>query len=124
VIEGVVVDREASVDIEITGSTGSIRTEAVIDTGYNGYLTLPAHIVTILGLAFAGHRSGTLADGSTVVLDVYLGHVIWHERRKEVLIAQAVGMPLIGMSLLDGCRLTIDVVENGNVNIDELSSRT
>ena len=111
-ITGEVIQREAIVAIEVwsSGPTPN-RLDAVIDTGYNGYLTLSAALVATLGLAFAGNRSGTLADGSTVVLDVFLGIVSWHGQRREVLIAQAQGIPLIGMSLLDGSRLTIDVVD-------------
>lgn len=122
-IKGGVIDREATVEIELSASARSpLRIEAVIDTGYSGYLTLPGRLLAGLGLAFAGHRSGTLADGSTVVLDVYLGQLIWHRQQKEVLVAQAAGIPLIGMSLLDGSRLTIDVTDGGMVTIDELSS--
>jgi clan AA aspartic protease len=119
-IKGIVVGREAAVEIELLSPARPVRVEAVIDTGYNGYLTLPANLVTDLGLAFAGYRSGTLADGSTVVLDVYLGQVNWHRQQKEILVAQAAGKPLIGMSLLEGNRLMIDVIEGGSVVIDEL----
>jgi predicted aspartyl protease len=51
---------------------------AVIDTGYNGELTLPDALVDDLQLPFAGYRRGMLADGSIAVLPVYLATVKWH----------------------------------------------
>ena len=76
--------------------------------------------MTALQLPFAGHRRGTLADGSVTRLDVYMATVVWHGQPRDVLISQAAGMPLIGISLLEGSRLTIDVVDGGDVTIDEL----
>ena len=46
---------------------------------------------------------------------------MWHEREREVIVLQADGGPLLGMSLLYGNRVTMDIVENGDVAIDELS---
>jgi predicted aspartyl protease len=71
-IAGKVANREALIELELGHADQTITTAAVIDTGYNGYLTLPSDLITDLGLPFAGYRSGTLADGSTVVLNVYL----------------------------------------------------
>ena len=94
--------------------------EAVVDTGYNGYVTLPGSIVTACQLRFAGHRRGTVADGSVVLLDVYMARVVWHGQEREVLASEVEGEPLVGMSLLYGSRLTVEVIEGGSVAIEEL----
>ena len=119
-IRGRIRNREAIIELEVAGR-GQLpqQIEAVIDTGYNGYLTLPSHLVTVLQLPFAGHRRGTLADGSVTRLDVYLASVVWHGRLKDVLISRTVGTPLIGMSLLEGSRLAMDVVDGGAVTLEE-----
>ena len=120
-IRGIIHNHEAIVELEVSGlGQPTQQIEAVIDTGYNGYLTLPSHLVTSLQLPFVGHRRGTLADGSVARLDAYLATVVWHGQPKDVLISQAAGTPLIGMSLLQGSRLTMDVVDGGDVTIDEL----
>jgi clan AA aspartic protease len=120
-ITGAIRNREAIIGLDVSGP-GPLtqQTEAVIDTGYNGYLTLPPDLVARLQLPFAGHRSGKLADGSITVLNVYLGRVVWHERQKEVLIAEAAGAPLIGMSLLERSHLAMDVIDGADVIIEEL----
>jgi len=120
-IRGTIRNREALVEFEVSGpGQPAQHIEAVIDTGYNGYLTLPSHLVTALKLPFVGHRRGTLADGSVTRLDAYLATVAWHGQTKDVLISQAAGTPLIGMSLLQGSRLTMDVLDGGEVIIEEL----
>ncbi len=123
-IRGTVRNREALIELEVSDPGQPVaKLEAVIDTGYNGYLTLPYDLVTALQLPFAGHRRGTLADGSVTRLDVYLASVVWHGQQKDVLISQAAGTPLVGMSLLAGSRLTMDVSDGGEVTIKALPSR-
>jgi hypothetical protein len=46
--------------------------------------------------------------------------VVWHGLPAEVLILRTTGAPLVGMSLLDGNRITMDVVDGGDVTIDRL----
>lgn len=94
--------------------------EAIIDTGFTGFLTLPWDVVTALGLSLVGNRRATLGDGSVVVLDLYLATVLWHEQEREVLVLQAEGGALVGMSLLYGSRVVLDVVEGGEVTIATL----
>lgn len=114
-------DREATIDIDVSGpSQQPQRTEVVIDTGFNGYLTLPKKRIHDLRLPFVGNRRATLGDGNVVVLDVYLATVSWHGHEREVLALQSDGGPLIGMSLLAGSRVTLDVADGGAVRIDEL----
>lgn len=117
----VTASREAVIELEIVSSDQKIeRVEAVIDTGFNGYLTLPGDLVNRLNLQLAGNRRATLGDGNTVVLDVYLAKVIWHGREREVLVLQAEGGPLVGMSLLYGNRVILTIVSGGDVIIDPI----
>ena len=115
-------DREATVDLEILGSNRQQqRVVAVVDTGFNGSLTLPGDVIGGLELPLVGNRRATLGDGSIVALEAYLAKVLWHELEREVLVLQAEGGPLLGMSLLYGNRVILNVVENGDVEIEVLS---
>lgn len=67
-----------------------------------------------------GNRRATLGDGSMVVLDLYLATVSWHVQEREVLVLQAEGGALVGMSLLYGSRVVLDVVDGGEVTIATL----
>ncbi len=115
-------DREAVVRLEVLGSDGQRQgIEVVIDTVSKGSLTLPAHMIAVLELPLVGQRRATLADGSQIVLDMYLARMLWHEgREREVLILQAEGGPLVGMELLHSNRVVINVVDEGEVIIDAM----
>ena len=115
-------NREAIIELEIVRSNRRNETiEAVIDTGFDGYLTLPRNIVKRLKLQPAGNRRATLGDGNTVVLDVYLAKVLWHRNEWEILVLQTEGGPLVGMSLLDRNRVTLVIVTGGAVSITPLA---
>ena len=115
-------NREAVLELEVVGSGRKQATiQAVIDTGFNGYLVLSSNLTDRLELQLAGNRRATLGDGHSVVLDAYLGTVIWHGHERTILVLQADGGPLIGMSLLFGSRVTLDIEDGGNVTIDHLT---
>jgi len=113
--------REAVVQIEVHGPIGtSTSIDGTIDTGFDGELTLPPFVVSELELAFAGGALATLADGTTASLDLFVAAVEWHGARRQVLVVQTDGGALLGMTMLDGSRLVVDVTEGGRVVIQEL----
>ena len=117
----VTANREVVIELEVVGSNQTKgKVEAVMDTGFNGYLVLPSDLVNRFKLQLAGNRRATLGDGNTVVLDGYLANVVWHDQEREILVLQAEGGPLIGMSLLYGNRVTATIVNGGDVTIDPL----
>ena len=122
IIGKVTANREAVIKLEIIGSNQKRENvETIINTGFNGYLTLPNDLINYLKLQLAGSRHVTLGDGNVVVLDMYLAKVLWHGQEREVLILEAEGGPLVGMSLLYGSRVMLEVVDNGDVTIASLS---
>ncbi|MDP9479560.1 MAG: hypothetical protein M3R38_28485 [Actinomycetota bacterium] len=73
--------REAVISLDVggprdRGERSYRRIEAVIDTGFTGYLTLPADVAASLGLSERGSERFILADGSEAVLPVYRGRVL------------------------------------------------
>jgi hypothetical protein len=58
--------------------------------------------------------------GSVVVLPVFLGAVAWQGRQRGVGVPRVEGTPLVGMGLLRGSRLMVDVVPDGTVSIEAL----
>lgn len=81
-ITGVVNDnREAIIRLVVTGPSGQQQdTEAIIDTGFTGFLTLPPARVAALGLSWLSRQSGILADGSVDIFDVYVASLDFHGR--------------------------------------------
>ena len=108
----------------VVGNANSQRQviDAVIDTGFTGFLTLPLATITSLNLQLYGREEGTLGDGSTCIFDVYSGLVIWDGELQRIDINASEAAPLVGMSLLYGYRIQLDAIEGGSVTIQSLSS--
>jgi clan AA aspartic protease len=113
---------EATVSIVVRRTDGSSRTvEAVIDTGFNGSLTLPSDVIDELGLPWRTRELAVLADGSQQPFDVHVARVIWDGGPRDILV-QAVGTePLVGMLLLAGHAVRLEVVVGGYVEITPLA---
>lgn len=88
-----------------------------MDTGFNGFLTIPPAVVTRLALPVRAPTQATLADGTMVQLDVVEVTVIWDGQPRTIPALSAEGGSLVGMSLLYGHRLTVDVVDGGRMTI-------
>jgi len=91
--------------------------EAIIDTGFNGFLTLPPALIAVLGLQWLCREQGELADGSILTFDVYVATVDWDGRQKSVEVEAADAQPLLGMALMRGSELRILVVPGGSTSI-------
>ena len=118
-IEGVVnAAYEAVVTLPLRGQAGQERDiQVVIDTGYNGFLSLPPALVEELGLLLVGPSQATLANGDVETFDVYDVTVLWDGMPRDIE-ADAVGpTPLAGMLLLDNHSLYVEVKDGGQVVI-------
>ena len=114
--------REATVSLKVIGAGSdrdSSNIQVAIDTGFTGHLKLPPETVRSLSLPERGFVEVELADGGIATLGVYEARVLWHWRPLRVPVYEADGAPLIGMSLLRGSTLTIEVIPRGAVTIDE-----
>lgn len=119
-IEGVVnAAYEAVVTLPLRGPSRQPREiEAVIDTGYNGFLTLPPQLVAELGLPLLTQGRATLANGVAEIFNVYDVTVIWDGMPRDIE-ADAVGpAPLAGMLLLKNHSLYVEVTDGGRVIIE------
>jgi clan AA aspartic protease len=120
-IKGVVTSqRVAVVRLPVLGMKGEEReVKAIIDTGFNGSLTLPPSVIAALDLTWRSRGSAVLANGKREQFDIYAATVIWDGMQRRLLVEAANTDPLIGMRLLHGHRLSIHVVPNGDVTIEE-----
>jgi clan AA aspartic protease len=111
-------DRQAVVGLLVRGPNGQEQEiEAVIDTGFDGFLALPPTLAASLGLVRLSRGRAILANGSEEIFDIYRASVVWDGLPWNVE-ADAVGAtPLVGMSLLYGYDLLIEAVDGGSVVI-------
>ena len=118
-IEGVVnAAYEPVVVLDLQGPSGQAsEIEAIIDTGFTGFLTVTPALAMELELALEGTSRATLADGSEVTFDVYDVAVLWDGQPKYVLADAADTTPLVGMRMLDRHNLNINVEDGGRIVI-------
>jgi clan AA aspartic protease len=121
-IYGVVnLRREATLPLVVGNANKQQQVvDTVIDTGFNGFLSLPSTIIATLDLPWSASDLVTLGDGSQTLFDIYTATVIWDGQYREIDIAASETEPLLGMALLYGYRLQVDNVEGGIVKIEEL----
>ena len=74
-------------------------------------MILPTDVIERLGLVWDGRRNAFLANGDPVTLNGWRGTILWQGRQNSILILQADGEPLLGMRLLYGHRVSLDVLE-------------
>ena len=118
--DGPIIFWEPQIDVAVAGINLDFKTvSAVVDTAFTGALALPSEIVQELALTEQGQRFVQLAYGQRG-LRVYGAVVSWFGRPRAVPVHETDDKPLIGNMLLTSCRLMIDFVEDGEVNIQPL----
>src|SRR5437016_1423692 len=123
-ITGVVQAAEGRIRLTVKGRRGREQEiEAVIDTGYTASLTLPPAVIQALGLRWQAVDRFLLADGSICLFDVYEAKVVWDGKVRQILVAEADAEPLVGMRLLKGHELKMQVRYRGKVTIKRLPRR-
>ena len=116
-------DLEATIPLVVLGVAGSGQEiQAVLDTGFTGELTLPLPIINSLGMTWLGTEEGILADGSVEVFHVYSTSVMWDGQTRSIEVDAIEADPLVGMKLLRGHSLQMDVIPGGNVTVARLAT--
>lgn len=122
-IEGIVnTNLEATISLTICETSSPERKiVAVVDTGFDGFLTLPPAVVSDLNLAWRMCGRAMLADGSEILVDIFETTVIWNGSPCRIVVDSSDTVPLIGMALLKGYELTIQVFDGGTVTIEPVT---
>ena len=111
--------KQAVVTLTLSGPKGKSReVDVVVDTGFSNYLTIPPSIVADLGLTSSGNTFVRLADGRIAKWQAYSVTVAWIGGARLVDALVAAGVPLLGMSLMEGYRLSADIRIGGRVRIE------
>jgi clan AA aspartic protease len=97
-----------------------VTVDALIDTGFTSFLSLPISTIESLGLPWHFSDIGTLGDGSEVIFEIYTGHIIWDGQIQVVDVVASEAMPLVGMGLLYGFKFQVEVVEGGIITIEAI----
>lgn len=121
---GTVRGREPLIRLIVRGFRGRQQEiQAVVDSGYTGWLTLPPKMIAALGLSWQSFGRGILADGSVSAFDVYRAKVEWDGRVRSVFVDEFDAPPLVDMAMLRGHDYRMQVRARGRVTIERLTRR-
>lgn len=112
-------EHEAVVRLRLQGPEGQEQdVDAVMDTGFNGFLSLPPALLTAPGCPRIGLGRALLANGSSELFDLHEVVVLWDGQPRTVEADAADTDALMGMSLIDGHELRIRATDGGLVTIE------
>ena len=119
-IAGTVNDRyEPMVDLVVLGPDGQRReVQAVVDTGYNGFLQLPQPVIEELHLPYLNSTVAALANDQQVTLHTHQATVMWDGEPRTVRATASGSTPLVGMAMMDGSCLLVEVRPQGALRIE------
>ena len=123
-ITGIVnAEFEPIIPLSVCDSDGKIYTQdAIVDTGFNGWLSLPPDLITQLNLTWKRRGRAILGDGSECIFDVYEAVVVWDGALVTIPVDEADSEPLLGMSLMEGYQLMMQVFEGGQVELRKIGT--
>lgn len=120
-IAGAISRHRAYVNLSVRSPSGQqAEVEFVLDTGFNGVITLPRAACVALGLPYVRPQPAGVAGGNRIMLEVYECYLLWDGAERDVELLAMDGPPLIGMTLLDGSDVHLQVTEGGLVTIESL----
>ena len=77
-------------------------------------------MVAGLGLLLHGEVLGVLADGTESLFPIYKAVILWHGQPRITFVSAVENDPLLGMGMLYGSELAMQVTERGEVAIRAL----
>jgi clan AA aspartic protease len=121
-IRGIVRGNEAYIPLTVLGARGrKLPIDAIVDTGYTSSLSLPRKSIEQLRLKWYGVGRAILADGGMCVFNVFEAIVVWDKKPLRIYVDEAESEALIGMELMRGFELNVQVQPRGQVTLTKLS---
>lgn len=112
-------DHLPRVRLDLPGRDGRlVPVEFVVDTGFEGDLSVPSDLVRLLDAQPRFLTRRKLADGTHLDCPVYQIVLDWNGEPHTIEALVLENNPLLGTLLLDGCRLEVEMEESGEVVIE------
>lgn len=120
-ISGKIVDGRVILPVNFwMTEIADLTIECVVDTGFNGYLTLPPQAVAVMKLPLESTLVASLADGSKSEMPIHLARIRWDDREEVITVLATGTKPLLGTALLQGFRLVVEFTDDGMVKVEKM----
>ena len=119
-IVGYVRDYFPRVMLSLPGQNGPVSVEFIVDTGFDGDLSLPSELIRQMVASLSTTRIIRLADGSTQRRPYYELLMDWDGEERVTEITVLENTPLLGALLLGSFSVDMEMTTGGIVQIDRL----
>lgn len=117
-MNGYVVGRQPRIGVVfLLPNQQRIEIEFVVDTGFEGALTMPIQAVAALNLPFEQRLDAHLTDDSSRSVNVHSAAILWQGRSLNVAVLAMGQRPLLGTALLDGNDLHVHFDDGGPLSV-------
>lgn len=117
-IFGHVRDNFPYIILTLPGVSGPITVEFILDTGFDGELTVPQRILRELEVTRRSSSPVWLAGGIQRNAPQYEMVFEWNEEERVTEVLELEGHPLLGNLLLKDGQLHIDMTDGGEVLVE------
>lgn len=115
---GHVRDYFPRITLTLPGVRGLVAVEFIVDTAFDGDLSLPSSLLARLDVEFATERLLQMVDGSIIKRYAYLIELDWNEGKRPTEIMVLENAPLLGAVLMDESHVDLDMRSGGEVSIE------
>lgn len=116
-------DRKIVMPLDVHCKDGSsVSVDALVDTGFNGHLTLPEDLLRLVHAEEDNVWTVELGDGNTVEMNSYAVEVNWLGSVRHVVVLESESEPLLGISMLWDHRVSFEAVNGGKVSVATLET--
>ena len=114
-------NRQALIAVALLDAAGQFQSfDFVLDTGFDGNLSLPRQTLQRLAVIPRGGQPVELADGSRTTFPTWRATILWDGERRMLTIMESEGEPLLGMNLLWGNHISLAAKDFGDLVIERL----
>ena len=114
-------NHQALIAVALLDTAGQFQPfEFILDTGFDGNLSLPRRTLQGLAVIPRGGQPVELADGSRITAPTWRATVLWDGERRTITVMESEGEPLLGMNLLWGNHIALEAKAFGGVVIERL----
>ncbi len=117
---GVFQEGMPRVEVTLYGVRGVVTVECILDTAFNGDLTLPPSVLQELGVIPSTRIRNRLASGGEEYAAAGVVQVEWMGTLRYAEAIAYRNNALLGTALLDDCHIDIEATEGGEVIVEPL----
>lgn len=105
-VRGAIQDGKARIDIELADPVTRVP-GALVDTGFDGAIAVPIGTIRTWGRAEIDYVTVVHADDSGALRPSTIVEVLWLGERRQVRAIEVGPRWIVGMGLLNGCRIEL-----------------